>query len=144
MIRIAAIAVIAALTAGAARAQTYVPGQAQANLNQYQAQVQADQLQQLQRQNTQGLQQPDPGAQALAIARQQQIQQQVDANIALQQQLLSPQGQPGGRQRPSAAERRGDPATAAAADFDSRAGSLTVPRRGILCATASLFERAPR
>ncbi len=94
MSRLATLALIAVLAAPAARAQTYVPGQAQANLNQYQAQVQADQLQQLQRQNTQGLQQPDPGAQMQAVVRQQQIQQQVDANIALQQQMLSPQGNP--------------------------------------------------
>ncbi len=92
MRRIADLALLAALfAAGAAAAQTYVPGQAQANVNQYQAQMQADQLQQLQRQNTQSLQQPNADVQAQALVRQQQIQQQIDQNMALQQQLLSPQ-----------------------------------------------------
>lgn len=95
MMKLAAVAMIAALAAaGPGAAQTYQPGQAQARVNQQQLQMQSDQLQLLQRQNTAGLQQPDPGAQMQAQLRQQQIQQQVDANIALQQQLLPPQANP--------------------------------------------------
>jgi hypothetical protein len=85
---------------GAVRAQTPGPtpgqivSQQQANLNQFQAQLQANQLQQLQRQNTVALQQPDPTQQAQAAARQQQIQQQIDQNTALRQQMLAPQSNP--------------------------------------------------
>ena len=95
MLKIAAIAVIACLAAaGDAGAQTYDPAQSQARSNQFQLQLQADQLQQIQRQNTVGLQQPDPSVQTQALVRQQQIQQQVDANLALQQQALSSQTNP--------------------------------------------------
>jgi hypothetical protein len=89
-----------AATAAPALAQTAGPtpgqivSQQQANLNRFQLQLQASQLQQMQRQNTVGLQQPDPAVQSRAIIRQQQIQQQIDQNTALQQQTLSPQSNP--------------------------------------------------
>ena len=90
------------LAAAAAPALAQTPGaspgqivsQTQANLNQFQAQIQASQLQQLQRQNTLTLQQPDPGLQTQALARQQQIQQQIDQNMAVQQQMLRPNTDP--------------------------------------------------
>jgi hypothetical protein len=102
---LATSALLAALLTTPAAAQTYdftpAPGggtvglsQTQANLNQMQAQFQASQLQALQRQNTLGLQTPDPGAQAQALVRQHQIQQQIDQNAALQQQMLSPYADP--------------------------------------------------
>jgi hypothetical protein len=95
-----AFALLFAAVAAPAVAQVAGPtpgqivSQTQANLNQFQLQLQASQLQQVQRQNTLALQQPDPGVQAQAIARQQQIQQQIDQNTALQQQTLSPQSNP--------------------------------------------------
>ncbi|MEI9889345.1 MAG: hypothetical protein WDN45_00690 [Caulobacteraceae bacterium] len=75
-------------TAGPSPGQ--IVAQQQANLNQFQAQLQANQLQQLQRQNTLALQQPDPGVQTQALVRQQQLQQQIDQNMALRQQMLRP------------------------------------------------------
>jgi hypothetical protein len=67
-----------------------IVAQQQANQNQFQAQLQANQLQQLQRQNSATLPQTDPNLQAQAAARQQQIQQQIDQNNALRQQMLTP------------------------------------------------------
>jgi hypothetical protein len=99
MIR-AALTLLLAVVAAPALAQTpgQTPGeivaQQQANLNQFQAQLQANQLQQLQRQNTAALQQPDPGAQAQAAVRQQQIQQQIDQTTALQQRMTAPGSNP--------------------------------------------------
>jgi hypothetical protein len=101
-----------------ALAQTYdftpAPGggtvglaQTQANLNQMQVQLQASQLQAMQRQTTLGPQTSDPGVQAQAMIRRQQIQQQIDQNTALQQQMLSPYADPravGERLRQSGAE----------------------------------------
>ena len=93
----AVLALLFAAVSAPAFAQTAGPtpgqivAQSQARLNQFQAQMQAGQLQQLQRQNTLALQQPDPGVQVQAMVRQQQIQQQVDQNIALQQQMVQPQ-----------------------------------------------------
>ena len=95
-----AFAFLLAAAAPPALAQTAGPtpgqivSQTQANLNRFQLQLQANQLQQMQRQNTLSLQQPDFGVQAQAMARQQQIQQQIDQNVALQQQTLSPQSNP--------------------------------------------------
>ncbi len=97
---VVAITLLLAFAGAPALAQTAGPtpgqivAQSQARLNQFQAQMQAGQLQQLQRQNTLALQQPDPGVQAQALVRQQQIQQQVDQNLALQQQALRPQADP--------------------------------------------------
>jgi len=71
-----------------------IVSQQQANQNRFQAQLQAEQLQQLQRQNSVTLQQPDPNLQTQAAIRQQQIQQQIDQNTALQQQMLSPSASP--------------------------------------------------
>jgi len=91
------LALLLASAGAPALAQTSGPtpgqivAQSQARLNQFQAQMQAGQLQQLQRQNSLALTQSDPGVQAQALVRQQQIQQQVDQNIALQQQLARPQ-----------------------------------------------------
>ncbi len=84
------LAILAALLATAAQAQTYVPGQAQQRLNDTQLQMQAQQLQQLQRQNAGALSQPDPGARMQALQRQQQIQQQAQDNLALRQQMQAP------------------------------------------------------
>ncbi len=67
-----------------------IVAQQQADQNRFQAQLQANQLQQLQRQNTANLPQPNPAVQADAAIRQQQIQQQIDQNTALQQQMSSP------------------------------------------------------
>jgi hypothetical protein len=71
-----------------------IVAQQQANQNQFQAQLQANQLQDLQRQNTANLQQPDPNLQAQAQIRQQQIQQQIDQNNALRQQMSTPEANP--------------------------------------------------
>jgi hypothetical protein len=96
MSRTIALTLLFALIGAPAWAQTYVPGQSQARLNQLQAQMQAGQLQQLQRQNTLALTQPDPAVQSQAMVRQQQIQQQVDQNLALQQQMARPQANASG------------------------------------------------
>jgi len=66
----------------------------QAYQNQFQAQLQADQLQHLQQQNAGALATPDPGVQAQAAVRQQQIQQQIDQNAALQQRMAAPDSSP--------------------------------------------------
>ena len=66
-----------------------------ATQNQFQAQLQANQLQDLQRQNQAALQQPDPTLQAQAAMRRQQIQQQIDQNNALRQQMLANQADTG-------------------------------------------------
>ena len=71
-----------------------IVSQQQANLNRFQLQLQANQLQQMQRQNTVSLQQPDLGVQTQALVRQQQLQQQIDQTTALQQQVLSSQSNP--------------------------------------------------
>jgi hypothetical protein len=93
--KIAALTVLAALTAVPAGAQTYNPAQSQQRLNQFQLQMQSDQLQQLQRQNAAALPQPDPAAQMQAVQRQQSIQQQIDETNALRQQMQAPQADPG-------------------------------------------------
>jgi hypothetical protein len=64
--------------------------QQQANLNRFQAQLQADQLQDLQRQNSVNLQQSDPNARADAAVRNWEIQKQIDQNTALRQQMAAP------------------------------------------------------
>lgn len=93
------VAAAPALT-GAALAQVAGPtpgqivNQQQINQNRFQAQLQAEQLQQLQRQNSVNLQQPDPNVRADAAIRQQQIQQQIDQNTALQQRMLAPSANP--------------------------------------------------
>jgi hypothetical protein len=66
-----------------------------ANQNRFQAQLQADQLDQLQRRNRANLQQSDPNLQAQAAIRQHEIQQQIDQNEALRQQMLTPGVDPG-------------------------------------------------
>lgn len=94
------LAMLMAAAAAPAVAQTPGPtpgqivSQQQINQNRFQAQLQAEQLQQLQRQNSVTLQQPDPSVRALAAVRQQQIQQQIDQNMALQQQMAQPQTNP--------------------------------------------------
>jgi hypothetical protein len=100
MIRLAASVVLLAALATPVLAQTPGPtpgqivNQTQINLNRFQAQLQAEQLQHMQRQDTGALQQPDPVAQAQALARRQQIQQQIDQNMALQQQMNRPDADP--------------------------------------------------
>jgi len=100
MARSIALALLLAASVGPALAQTAGPtpgeivAQQQANLNRFQLQLQANQLQQLQRQNAAALQQPDPTVQAQAMARRRQIQQQIDQNSALQQQTQWPQSNP--------------------------------------------------
>jgi len=91
--KIPALAVLAALAAVPAGAQTYNPTQSQQRLNQFQLQLQTDQLQQLQRQNAAVLPQAqaDPGTQSQAVLRQQAIQQQLDQTNALRQQMQAPQ-----------------------------------------------------
>ena len=88
------LALIVCTLATPALAQTYVPGQAQANLNRFQAQLQASQLQHLQQQNSAAMASPNPGVQAQALVRHQQIQQQIDQSNAVQQQMLSPGANP--------------------------------------------------
>jgi hypothetical protein len=82
------------LIATGAQAQTYVPGQAQANVNQAQLQMQANQIQQLQRQNTAALSQPDPALRTQALVRQQQLQTEANENFTLQQRALAPGSDP--------------------------------------------------
>ena len=65
-----------------------------ADQNRFQAQLQANQLQDLQRQNSVPLQQSDPNARAQAAVRQLQIQEQIDQNTALQQQMSTPSASP--------------------------------------------------
>jgi hypothetical protein len=91
---LAPFALVVALTAGAAQAQTYDPGQAQQRLNQEQLDIQSQQLQQARRRNTQALQQPDAATRARAAAAQQQIRQQSETVTALRQQMLSPSASP--------------------------------------------------
>ena len=97
--KIAAAAVLLALAAGSsglvAQAQTYVPGQAQARINQEQLQIQSNQLQQLQQQNAAGLSRPGAAGQLHAIQRQHDIQQQIDQSDALRQQMNAPDASPG-------------------------------------------------
>jgi hypothetical protein len=94
------LALLIAAVAAPALAQTPGPtpdqivAQQQAALNQFQAQLQVNQLQQLQRRNAAALQQPDPGVQAQAAVRQQQIQQQIDQTTALQQRMAAPDANP--------------------------------------------------
>ena len=83
--RLPALVLLAALSTGAARAQTYDPAKSQQRLNQEQLDIQSQQLQQLQRQNNEALQQPDPGVRAQAAATRLQIQRQTDAVNALRQ-----------------------------------------------------------
>ena len=90
-----ALVLAAALSAGAAHAQTYNPVQSQQRINQEQLDIQGQQLQQLQRQNNQALQQGGPGARAQAAATQLQIQQQAATAGALRQQMQSPGADPG-------------------------------------------------
>jgi phage shock protein A len=92
--RLPALVLLAALSAGAARAQTYDPAKSQQRLNQEQLDIQSQQLQQLQRQNNQALQQPDPGVRAQAAATRLRIQQQTDAVNALRQQMQSTSAAP--------------------------------------------------
>lgn len=94
MSRIAPAVLVLALAATPALAQTYVPGQSQARLNQFQLQMQSDQLQQLQRQNAPGLSSPNPGARMQALQRQQTVQQQLDQTSALAQQMQAPLADP--------------------------------------------------
>ncbi len=94
MRRLLIIPAVILLVATGAHAQTYVPGQAQANVNQAQLQMQANQIQQLQRQNTAALSQPDPALRTQALVRQQQLQTEASQNLALQQQALTPGANP--------------------------------------------------
>jgi len=93
MIRSVLIALLLAVAAAPAVAQVAgpTPGQIvakqQADQNRFQAQLQANQLDQLQRQNRAALPQADPNLQAQAAIRQQQIQQEIDQNNALRQQM---------------------------------------------------------
>lgn len=92
--RLPALVLLAALSAGAAHAQTYNSAKSQQRLNQEQLDIQSQQLQQLQRQNNQALQQPDPGVRAQAAETQLQIQRQTEAVNALRQQMLSTSAAP--------------------------------------------------
>lgn len=99
MIRPACAALLLALP-GLALAQTPGPtpgeivAQQQARLNHFELQLQANQLQQLQRQNIQALSQADPGVQAQALIRQNQIQRQIDHTMALAHEAASPVANP--------------------------------------------------
>jgi hypothetical protein len=66
----------------------------QADQNRFQAQLQANQLQDLKRQNDVARQLPDPSLQAEAAARARDIQQQIDQNTALRQQMQTPSANP--------------------------------------------------
>jgi hypothetical protein len=92
--RLPALVLLAALSAGAAHAQTYDPAKSQQRINQEQLDIQGQQLLQLQRQNNQALQQSDPAIRAQAAGTQLQIQHQTDAANALRQQMLSPSAAP--------------------------------------------------
>ena len=99
MIRaVLALLIAAAATPALAQVAGPTPGQIvaqqQADQNRFQAQLQAEQLQQLQRQNSPSLQSSDPNLQAQAAIRQRQIQQQIDQNTALQQQSQRPGASP--------------------------------------------------
>lgn len=100
--RLAVSALLIAAAATPVLAQTPGPTpaqivtQQQVELNRFQAQLQAEQLQQMQRQNLAVLPQADPNTQAEALARHQQIQQQIDQNAALQQQMNRPDSNPAG------------------------------------------------
>ena len=89
-----ALLMAAAATPALAQVAGPTPGEIvakqQADQNRFQAQLQANQLDQLQRQNTAALPQADPNLQAQAAMRQQQIQQQIDQNNALRQQMGVP------------------------------------------------------
>jgi lipoprotein-anchoring transpeptidase ErfK/SrfK len=71
-----------------------IVAQQRANLNRFQAQLQANQLSQLRRQNDAALASPDPDVQVQALIRRQQIQQQIDQNTDLQQRMLRPGSNP--------------------------------------------------
>jgi hypothetical protein len=96
----ALLALFLAAAAAPALAQTAGPtpgqivSQQQINQNRFQAQLQAEQLQQLQQRNSVTLQHIDPNVRAEAAVRQQQIQQEIDQNTALQQQMRSPASDP--------------------------------------------------
>jgi hypothetical protein len=101
MIRPAVLALLVSAAASAALAQTPplpsaadIVAQQQANLNRFQAQLQANQLSQLRRRNDAALASPDPDVQVQALVRRQRIQQQIDQNTALQQQMLRPGSNP--------------------------------------------------
>jgi hypothetical protein len=66
----------------------------QADQNRFQAQLQANQLQDLKRQNDVARQLPDPNLQAEAAVRARDIQQQIDQNTALRQQMQTPSASP--------------------------------------------------
>jgi hypothetical protein len=85
---------LALITAGAASAQTYVPGQTQQMLNQEQLNIQSLQLQQMQQHNQARLQSPNPAVSSQAAINQQRIQQQTSQNNAIRQQMLSPSADP--------------------------------------------------
>jgi hypothetical protein len=90
------LAAAASALPGLALAQTAGPTpdqivrQQQINQNRFQAQLQADQLQDLQRRNSTNLQQSDPNARADAAVRNWEIQKQIDQNTALRQQMAAP------------------------------------------------------
>jgi lipoprotein-anchoring transpeptidase ErfK/SrfK len=100
MSRLVLALLIAAAAATPVLAQTAgpTPGQIvakqQADQNRFQAQLQAEQLQQLQRRNDAALSSPSPGAQAEAMVQRQRIQQQIDQNLALQQKMAQPGANP--------------------------------------------------
>jgi hypothetical protein len=95
-IRAPVLILLAALSAGAAHAQTYDPAKSQQRLNQEQLDIQGQQLQQLQRQNNQALQQPDPAIRAQAAGTRLQIEHETDAANAQRQQMLSRSASPSG------------------------------------------------
>jgi hypothetical protein len=88
------LVLLAALSAGAAHAQTYDPAKSQQRINQEQLDIQSQQLQQLQRQNNQALQQSDPAGRAQAAGTRLRIEHQTDAANALRQQILSASAEP--------------------------------------------------
>jgi hypothetical protein len=65
-----------------------------ADQNRFQAQLQANQLQDLKRQNDVARQLPDPNLQAQAAVRARDIQQQIDQNTVLRQQMQTPSADP--------------------------------------------------
>jgi hypothetical protein len=100
MIRPVVLALFAAATATSALAQAHIPtpgeivAKQQADLNRFQATLQANDLAQLQRRNDAALSSPNPDVQVQALVQRQQIHQQIDQNMELQQRMLRPGSNP--------------------------------------------------
>jgi hypothetical protein len=93
-----ALAIVTASVPAVAQTAGPTPGEIVgkqiADQNRFQVQLQANQLQQLQQRNNVDLQTANPGLQADALVRRQQIQQEIDQNTALQQRMSTPSSNP--------------------------------------------------